>query len=275
MKKIGLLVLGILFTTTVNLAGAETIGPTISEVPSVAPTTTLTPAERVRLDRQQRRIGEFIKNVDREIERRVTILEKLSLRVGEMKKINESEKAVLLSQIEEQIKTLNEIKLKIGADTEISVLKEDRKMLFTHYSVFSLFIPKIQILATADRVLETVRLLESLSEALESRIKEMKAAGLKTSSLEQVLKDLKNRVSDASEFATKAISLVTGLTPDEGNEEKAAQNKKALRDARTALRSAILNQSAALQNVKFLRSGLKPIIKTNTNLEKVATSSAR
>lgn len=192
-----------------------------------------------------------------EIDRRVTSLQNLSTRIDAMKRVSDTGKTALKATIAEQVTVLTTLKAKIIADTDPVVLKEDVASITKSYRIYALVLPQTTILAGADRVLTTVDLMTTLGTKLETRIAEAKTAGKDVTVLETAYAEFKTHIASATTDAQSAISLVSGLKPDNGDTTIAASNKKALTDARAKIRSAEEHIKAARKNAASILAGIK------------------
>ncbi len=112
---------------------------------------------------------------------------------------------------------------KIQNDTDAQTLTTDKQSIVKSYRVYALFMPKIRIIAHADRILEVAN--------------EMKAKTTSTDAL--------SKIADAQTQAQNAINAVSPLTPD-----GYPGNKTTLDSARGMLRTALADLKTARQSMK-------------------------
>jgi len=148
---------------------------------------------------------------DKEIDRRVAELNRLIGFIGKVKHITVEQKAALTAEVQTGIIALQNLKAKIAADTDPETLKADKKSIAESYRTFLLFVPKIRIIAYADRILNI---------AAEMRAKNPPA-------------DAAAKINDAIAEASKAISTVMPLEPSGWPE-----NRTNLISARQMLKTA-------------------------------------
>jgi hypothetical protein len=147
-----------------------------------------------------------------EIDRRITALNGLLTKIEAMKKIVEEQKTILKTQINEQITALQTLRAKIEADTDLTTLKADKKSIVDSYRIFALFMPKINILAHADRILTVADEMLTLTSDTNAQ----------------------SKINSAKTEAQKAIDTVTPLTPSDY-----PGNKSSLQAARQNLVNAL------------------------------------
>lgn len=150
-----------------------------------------------------------------EIDRRVASLKKLIERLSEIKKLNPSQKASMTSQIQTEISSLQALGIKIKADSDPALLKTDVQSIIKSYKVYRLFIPKIQVIAAADRLDNVAAQMSSISAKLQEKIDIAKTAGKDVAAIQKLLDDMKSKIADAKIQATNAINAVISLTPEE------------------------------------------------------------
>jgi hypothetical protein len=194
---------------------------------------------------------------NKEIQRRVTSLQNLIMRLGLIKKLNQSQKDKLIANANDQVTKLNALASKIASDTDVAEAREDRKSIFSQYRIYMLFIPQTRIILAADRVTEVAELLEQVQIPLTSRVAQLKAEGKDTKALDDALTGAAAKLTDAKTQATNAIKTVEGLTPDQGDDVAKMANKTALESARSMIKTAITDLTSARKDFQTVRRGLK------------------
>jgi NADH dehydrogenase/NADH:ubiquinone oxidoreductase subunit G len=212
-----------------------------------------------------------ISNADREIERRVTSLNNLITRIQSMKKITDSQKASFVTQIQTQITNLNNLKVKIDADTDLAVLKEDKQSILTEYRVYMLFIPKLRIIAAADRILEISDDITSLLTKVQTVINTAQQNGRDVTTINSIISEIQTQITDAKTQAQNAIDTVSSLTPDLGDKNIVASNTSALKSAREMLRGAVQDINTARFDIQKIRLILIGFRKTGNTASPSAT----
>jgi DNA repair exonuclease SbcCD ATPase subunit len=191
----------------------------------------------------------------RQIDERITALNKLSTRISSMKKVSDGSKTILNATIQAQIAELNALKTKIASDTDAQSLKTDVQSITKAYRIYALVMPEVNVLASADRVGTLADMMTALASKLQDRISQAQTTGKDVSSLQTALADMNAKIADANAQAQAAISGVSGLTPDQGDQTKLHANLQALKDARNKIKAANKDLKAAQKDAnKITRS---------------------
>ena len=177
----------------------------------------------LREQKQQERVELRRDNADLEITRRLTGLNNLIVRINRLKHITAEQKAEFVGQINTEITNLQNLKTKIDADTDPTVLLADKKSIVQSYRVYVVFMPKIMIMSHADNILEIATLLQTRNPS----------------------GDAASKITDAITQANNAISLVAGIEPS-----GYPNNIQVLKNARTMLQTARLDLESAWAQMK-------------------------
>ncbi len=200
-------------------------------------------------------------NADKEIDRRVASLNDLVNALNAMKKISDSDKSSFISQIQTQIANLTSLKAKIDADTDLATLKTDKQSIFTQYRIYMLFIPKVRIMAAADRMGQVSDDMNALLIKIQARITEAQAKGLDTTAISALITDAQAKLTDAKAQYQNATNTVSSLTPDNGDQSKINANNQALQSARGMLKNGVTDLNATrldIQKIRVILKGFKP-----------------
>lgn len=208
----------------------------------------------MRDDKKENRTGLTKTNADREIDRRVTNLNKLIERINAMKRISADQKTALVTEVQSAITNLNTLKTKIAADTDAATLKADKQAIVTAYRVFLLLIPKIEIIAHADATLQTAAQMSADNATIQAKIQSLQTAGKDVTSLQTLLTDRQAKIADAQTQAQKAIDTVSSLTPAgyPGNRTTLMAARDLLKTARQDLQTAFQDLVKIHQSEKTL-----------------------
>jgi hypothetical protein len=193
---------------------------------------------------------------DTAIDARISALDKLTLRIGEMKRVSDSEKASIRSLATEESSKLNTLRAKIHGDGDLSVARDDEKNITAGYRIYALIIPKGYIMAAADRIQTIGDQMTGLAGKLQIRVNDAQKNGKDTAALQVSLADISVRVAAADSAAVAAKTGVAGLVPDNGDASIAAGNKAAIIAARAKLASAGESLKAARLDIKLVIEGL-------------------
>lgn len=176
-------------------------------------------ARSERIQQKQENRNELRKeHAIKEIERRMSRLEGLKARITNMRRLTDSQKTALIGQIQAEITNLNTLKTTIEAETDPAKLKEEKRSIVTSYRIYVLFIPKIHIMAYADKILALADEMSSLTDDPAVLAK----------------------INDARTQAQAAIDTVYPLTPEEypGNKTKLQAARDMNKNAHKYLKEA-------------------------------------
>lgn len=199
----------------------------------------------------ENRMDNLKMRAEKEINRRIESMKKLLIRINEFKKLSATDKAALSTQVQGQIDALNTLLAKIKADTDSTTLKTDVQSIVTDYKIYALFMPKIQIMGAADRLLTTADEMSSHAAILETKINEKQTAGQNVTDLQTLLTDMKAKIADAKTQGQSSLNTVTPLTPD-----GFPGNKTQLQAARQMVVAGIKDLNTARQDGRKIIVGL-------------------
>jgi hypothetical protein len=109
------------------------------------------------------------------------------------------------------------------------------------YRIYALYIPKITIIANADKILNLIEgEMATLTAKLQLRIDEAKKNGYNVDTMTNLMTQRKAKLDDATAKANTAIANVTPLTPDgwPGNKTVLEAARDLLKTARKDLNDA-------------------------------------
>ncbi len=202
--------------------------------------------------RQNARMEVAGSNADKEIDRRIAALNRVTTRVNAMTRISADQKSALLAQIQTAISDLNSLKVKIDADTDPATLKADKQSIVTSYRVFLLLIPKVEILAHADISLQVSNQMMADNATIQAKIATAQSAGKDVTEANKLLADRTAKVTDAQAKAQSVINSVSGLTP-----EGYPANKPTLLAGRDSLKTVREDLKTAFQDLVKINASLK------------------
>lgn len=210
-----------------------------------------------REERQHDRFSKQQNRGEHQIDVRINALQKLVDRINNTKGLTADQKASLTADLTAQISALTALKTKIGSDTGTTTLTTDLKTIAPDYRTYRLVMPRTNIIAMADRYLDTAGAMASSSAQLQARITAAQNAGMNVSVAQSALADYNAKVADAKTQAQAAIDLVLKLNADNGDSAAQAANAAALKDARTKLHAAQTDIRMARQDLKKIMRSLK------------------
>lgn len=195
----------------------------------------------------------------KEITRRIDSLNKNINKISEMKKLTENQKSSLINDIQSEISSLTELNKKIQSETDLETLLTDVKSIISSHRTYLLFLPKTQIIITANRFLNTADKLNELAAKLQTRINEAKSKGEDTSSMQTTLVDMQGQITDAKTQANNAINSVFTLQPTDYPD-----NKPDLQKAREMLQTAHKDLINARQDAQKIIVAVRKLNKNIT-----------
>lgn len=210
------------------------------------------------------RLADAKDRADQEITRRIDTLNQLKARVAGMKRIGATDQTELQASLAAQISAMNTLSAQIEADDATSSLKSDIQSITASYRIYALVVPQAAIIAAADRVLGIVVTMQDLSTKLHARVD-----GAGSAALTSTLSEYDTKVADARIQANAAVSEVSSLKPDNGDDTVKASNAAALRDARAKIQIAQQDLTVARQDAGTIVKGL-PKGSASTNASSTA-----
>jgi hypothetical protein len=206
---------------------------------------------------REARVETAIGKADEEIDRRVAAINTIIARINAMQKLSEGQKAGLVAQANQLLADLGTQKNKIDADTDPEVLKTDRKAINNSYRVYMLFMPRMNILAAADRIIEIADQALGLGPQIQTKITQLANSGKDVSGLNTALTDLQSKLADAKTQAQNAINTVSSLVLDQGNATTMQANNTAIKNARAMIKTAVNDVNAGRNDLKTIRQSIK------------------
>lgn len=247
MKRVSLLVLALFIFTTPNAFAINS-----DEMKSMMRMKDASKSAMKKEMMQEKISGTLQNRAEKEITRRITSLQSKLERIDSMEKLTDEQKAALKTQVQNEITTLQALLEKIKGSSDVQTLKTEVQSIVKEHRVYSMVMPKLTLLAAANRLNNTADQMGSLSAKLQIRIDEAKAAGKDVSAAETNLADMNEKIADAKKQAESAITAVSALTPTEYPE-----NKTTLMNARKMIQTGYQNLVAARKDVNAIRKSLR------------------
>jgi len=223
----------------------------------ISPVFAQTPRATSSATRIQSQMNNLVSRADQEITRRITGLNNLASRITSMKRIDSADQANISSSVQSQISVLTSLKTKIDADTDIATLRADVQSITKSYRIYALIIPQGAVFAAADRAIYISGQVDAVSTKLSGRISTAQTAGKDVSAAQASLSDLNAKSADAKTEAQAAVSEVSALKPDNGDQTLLQANTAALKDARSKIQAAGKDLQAARQDATDIIKDLK------------------
>jgi len=240
------------------------------ETPVVTPTRALerritiessTSGKKIKTeDIQANVINKLKEKAIRELTRRLESLSKLIGKINGLRHLTVAQKGTMTGQIQTEINSLTALKTKITGDSDIATLRTDVQSIVSSYRIYALYIPKIAIIANADKILNLAQGdMAILTAKLSLRIDERSKNGVDITTISGYMLQRKGKLDDAILQANNAIAKILPLTPSGW-----PGNKTDLQSARDMLQKARLELNEAQKLANEVRVQLKESKPTGT-----------
>jgi len=163
-------------------------------------------------DRQANSLQNIIKHSDTLITNRVNTLNKLLSKIQDDKKLSDTEKSSLTSEVQSQISGLNTLKTKIDADTDVTTARADEKQIITNYYVYAVFEPKVRLLVIINNLQTVTTNIQALVPQLQNLINTYKSQGKDVTQLQTLLDDISSQLQTINTTLSKDSSSVQDVS---------------------------------------------------------------
>lgn len=209
---------------------------------------------------------------DKTLDQRIENLTKLRDRVILFKNVNDTDKTSIGTVITNVINDLTDLRSFIESATSTEVIKQARENINNNYRVYALISPQLSIIASADRMITTISMLNIVSSKIEVRLSAV-ATGTDITSANlaaanKSLQSMKDRLVQSQMDAQSAVNLVAPLLPDQGDKAVMESNQLVMKDARAKIKSAQTN----IVNAKKDAEAITKILAKERKEQKTATS---
>ncbi len=211
---------------------------------------------------------------DKILDQRIEKLNKLKERVALFKNVNDTDKASVNTVISNVISELSTLRSMIENATSSEYIKQAREMVNNNYRVYALIMPQLNIIASADRMITTISMLNIVASKIEVRLAsvatgtDITSANLATAN--KSLLSMKDKLVQAQADAQSAVNLVAPLVPDQGDKAVADSNLKIMKDARLKVKSAQTNIVSAKKEAEAITK----ILAKEKRVQKTATTTS-
>lgn len=113
-----------------------------------------------------------IKEGDAKIAKRLTDLDKLTVKINANTKLSATNKDLLAADVSSAKTGLTALKAKLDAETDITQAKADNNLIVTDYRVYLLIVPKINMLKVSDNQITKQAQLLAFANLLKSAVSE-------------------------------------------------------------------------------------------------------
>lgn len=242
-------------TTSLILSGL--VFSLLAMAPAMATPNASTTAGTVKNTAQAKQMERIVLRSNQEIDRRTEALKTLADRIQLMKRLTDSQKVTIVSEVKAQIDALNSLKTKIAAETDIAALRADAQLIAKSYRIFALIIPQSHIMIAADRIVTIADTMTAVGVRLQTAITTAQAAGKDTAVSQAALADMTTKIADAKAAASEAQNIAAPLVPDNGDQAKFKANKDALKQAQSKIKAAHQSLVAARHDIQSIMQALQ------------------
>jgi septal ring factor EnvC (AmiA/AmiB activator) len=221
---------------------------------------------KAKAEADQQRVDNLKERANREVERRITTLNKLVSQISSIKKLTPDQKTAFSSEIQKNVSDLSSLKAKIGAETDLATVKSDVKSIVDSYKIFGVFMPKIHLLAAVNKTEQAQIKLSTIATRLETQISTLKTVGKDVAGMEADLAEMKAKLTDAKTKITALQAKIIAVTTDgyPGNKGVLVDGKNDLAEIKKDLATARTDAKKIVNAIKSLNSDTSAETKTKT-----------
>lgn len=260
MKYIKIAIIVLLF---LNLTQVPVWALTTPRVTAIQERLTLAPTKFAQ--REDTRLTAIKTSADKMIDQRVATLQTLLTHVTQDSKLPSDDVTAFTTDINTTISSLQTLKTKIDADTDVTTALADRKSIVTSYRIYLIFEPKLRLLIAVDNLQAVNQKLATLSGSLTTLITNLKSEGKDVTTMQTALTDINIKLADATTKLANAKSALLAITTSQAGQQPFVAVKQDL---------ATVRQDYAAIRADFakIRAGLGALKPTTTPA--VSTTSA-
>jgi hypothetical protein len=202
---------------------------------TTSPSITTTPTAK-----NTKAVDKLKAKADKEIDRRVTQLQKLITKMSKTAKLDSTTKTTLTNEITAEIANLQALKTALAAETDLTKVRDQIKSLTNSYKAYAFYVPRLHILTTIDTMLGTVTKLTAAATTLEAQIATAKTAGTVTEKATVALTAMQEQTAIAKKQleATQQTVLALAISGYPENKNTLKEAKKQLDTAHKAIQAA-------------------------------------
>lgn len=201
-------------------------------------------------------VGELRRFGDCEIDRRLALLGRLSVRVEGSTTLTAADRTALSTQIASTASGLSALRDTIDHETDLAALKADIKKIAIDYRVYLLVAPETTLVIRADRLQAAYVRFENVEQRLANAIAAAKAAGKDVTRAQSDYDAMVSKVDQAESLLAPVVGSIISLTPADYNAGTAGPALKAARS--TEVQVAGLFRAAAV-DARACAAALKTI----------------
>ena len=195
---------------------------------------------------------------DHAITEQVSVLTALSRRAGGVQQLPDPTKTALQQEIAAQSSALEDLRNKVFNEVSVSSLKGDAKTMDGILRGYALTVPKIGLIAAADRIATLSDDMQTVSAKFQARIDTTLAKGGDVSAAQQALTDYNAKTADAQTLASLTQNTLLNIPTGTTTPAAFTANVATLKDADEKITQAQQSLQAArldLTGIRNLLSG--------------------
>lgn len=171
---------------------------------------------------------------------RITVMERVLANINNSS-MNTATKTRLTAEIQNQIQSLNQLKIQIQNESDLTQLRNQIRSIFRNRYVFAVSAPKFRGLAGIAKVEEALLKLESLQASLTKTVEQADPTNANLAQAQEALTDYSEQLAVAKKAVASAKSELEKCDPQDLN-----ASKEYIANAKTSLQEA----KQALSNIK-------------------------
>jgi hypothetical protein len=194
------------------------------------------------------------KACDAAVAKRVTSLATVKRNLDAGPAVAGPNRAALDSHIDAAVTGLTALKATIDADTDLAKLRTDCRKVVSDYQVYSLLVPRVELVRAAGRVQAAAGTLKHLAGLLQARVDAAKARSRDVASAQGYVTDLGLKADAGTKAAAGVPAAVLPLDAAgfPGNRPVLAAARASVETARGALKGALAAADSAIGALKAL-----------------------
>ncbi|HWY78870.1 MAG TPA: hypothetical protein VNW29_00775 [Candidatus Sulfotelmatobacter sp.] len=162
--------------------------------------------------RQTNELQNIIKHADTLITSRLASLNEIISRIQNDKRLSDSEKNSLNSEIQTAINGLTALKTKIDGDTSITTARNDEKQIITNFYVYAIFMPKIRLLITLNNLQAITANVQTLVPQLQNIITTFKSQGKDVTQVQNLLNDIATQIQTINTTLSSDVTTIEAVS---------------------------------------------------------------
>jgi hypothetical protein len=186
-----------------------------------------------------------------EINRRVMSLGAALTAINANTKLAATDKSALAAQVQTESTALKALSTKLAADSTVTAALADVQSIISEYRVYALLLPKVRLVASADRFAVVESKLTTFAATLQVQVTAQKAAGKNVTTIQQQLTDMTTQTAAATAKSTSVVAPLLALQSTDYNTDHTV-----LTTYRATLATALTQLTAARNDAQTIVKAL-------------------